>query len=157
MTTVYVVSDHDYDSTWIVAAYPTETMAEEHVAAMGGYVEACEVRDALHPDVTDPKKVRERENEAAAAEREWRARERRDAAAAKARAEMRPRPPHMNLCHCETFTNPRFRNAHGYCGYCGGFAPAVFREHMGEAALQEHIDRLELWKREKMRALCALR
>lgn len=154
---VWVITDRDYDSDWIVAVYPTEELAKEHVRLMGaGYVEECDVLENLHPEAADPAKQFERNAEAEKTRREWERRRAQDARDAKARSEVRPRPPHMSLCHCQTFsTTGRFINAHGYCGYCGGFVPEVFREHMGDHALHAEIDALDIWKREKMRAIIA--
>lgn len=153
---VWVITDRDYDNSWIVAVYPSEAMALEHETLMGGYVEECEVLDALHPDAVDPAKQAERAAEIEKSKREWADRRAREKADAKVRAETRPRPPYMSLCHCETFSTARnFVNAHGYCGYCGGFVPEIFREHMGEQALHVAIDALDIHKREKMRAIVA--
>lgn len=153
---MWVVLDHDYDNTWIVAAYPSQALADEHVALMEGYVEEVEVRDSLHPDVRDPKKVAEREAEAAKSRREWEAYQKRSAADVAARAAVRPNPPHMGLCHCETFSSTlRFRNDHGYCSYCGGWAPNVFAENMGVVALHREIDKLAAHDRNRMREIVA--
>ncbi len=155
---IWIVSDSDYDNTWVVAVYPTEAMADEHVALMGGDAEEIEVSETLHPDAADPVKQAER---TAAAEKERRDYEDHRAsqeAQAELRRNTRPRPPHMRLCHCETFSTGRhFVNDHGYCGYCGGFIPEVFRQHMGEDALLKEIDKLAIHDREKMRQIVTTR
>jgi hypothetical protein len=56
---VWIVTDFDPDNALrVVAAYPTEPLAKEHVALMGGYIDEQEVRSALHADATDPVKNR---------------------------------------------------------------------------------------------------
>lgn len=151
---VWVVSESDYDNAWVVAAYSSRKMADDHVAEMGGYVDEVDVRETLHPDVTDPENVAARLAEA----EKWRRRntiyQERDAADHAARLACRPNPPHMSLCHCETFSpDTQLRNDCGYCGYCGGWAPKVFSEHMGVEALHREIDKLAEHDRVKMRAL----
>ena len=65
---VWIVTDFDCDNALrIVAAYPTEPLAKEHVALMGGYIDEQEVRSALHADATDPIKQQERAAEQDAA------------------------------------------------------------------------------------------
>jgi hypothetical protein len=154
---IWLVSDRDYDNTWVVAAYPNEELASEHEHLMGGNIEEIEVRESLHPDATDPTKQAERNAEAEKARLAWERHQKSEEANAKARSEMRPIPPHMRLCHCETFSSSRdFVNDHGYCGYCGGFTPKVFREHMGIPAMHAEIDKLALHEREKMRKIVSL-
>ena len=155
---VWIVLDNDYDNTWVVAVYSTESMASEHVALMGGYADEQNVRNVLHPDAVDPIKQKER----ADADEKWRL----DNMLYRQRLEdndqlveaARPCPPHMMLCHCETFTSRTDPGGiqwteHGYCRYCGGWSPTVFRDNMGEAALQAAIDELALHNREKMRQI----
>jgi hypothetical protein len=152
---VFVVTESDYDDTWIVAVYPTRELADEHERLMGGHVEESEVLEALHPDATDPAKQAEREAEARRCKEEWEQHLKEMEEAAERRAQVRPNPPRMGLCHCQTFSERpgQFWNAHGHCSYCGGFAPDVFRENMGDAALHLEIDRLDERRRVKMREI----
>lgn len=152
---LWIVIDADYEDTWIVAVYPTEDLANKHVLLMGGLVTEQEIRDSLHPDAVDPVKQREREEKAEKARqllaRKVQYREECDRAA----EALLPTPPHMNLCHCRAFSDHPPLTAHGYCRYCGGWAPSVFRAHMGEAALHQKIDELAIHTRSKMRAMVA--
>lgn len=153
---IWIVMDSDWDNTRIVAAYATEAMAAEHVALMDGNIEEVEVRSVLHPDATDPIKQRERADEESKRKQQYQASLDLQERSAKQRAEVRPNPPHMSLCDCETFSTNRWLvNNHGYCGYCGGFVPEVYRKHMGENALQAEIDKLAIHNREKMRLIVA--
>jgi hypothetical protein len=69
---VWILTDFDCDNALrIVAAYPTEPLAKEHVALMGGYIDEQEVRSALHPDATDPVKQQERAAEHDAARKAY--------------------------------------------------------------------------------------
>jgi hypothetical protein len=69
---VWIVTDFDCDNALrIVAAYPTEPLAKEHVALMGGFIDEQEVRSALHADATDPVKQQERAAEQDAARRAY--------------------------------------------------------------------------------------
>ena len=69
---VWIVTDFDFgNSLRIVAAYPTEPLAKEHVALMGGYVDEQELRHALHADATDPAKQQERAAEQDAARKAY--------------------------------------------------------------------------------------
>jgi hypothetical protein len=69
---VWIVTDFDCDNALrIVAAYPTEPLAKEHVALMGGYIDEQEVRSALHADATDPVKQQERAAEHDAARKAY--------------------------------------------------------------------------------------
>lgn len=156
MKSVWIVLDNDYDSTWVVAVYPTEQMATDHVAEMDGYITEAEVLETLHPDVADPVKQQEREQEKAKQRKEWEAHQARQAANQRLVQAQRPNPPRMSLCHCQTFSSDNwFVTEHGYCGYCGGWRPNVFRKHMGELALQSEIDKLAVHHREKMRLIVA--
>lgn len=152
MNKVWVVMDADYDHSWIVAVYPNQGLADEHVALMGGHIHEADVLTSLHPDAIDPVKQRERAEEFQAARRqhEWHEQFRSQRAESADRAR-----PHdkMLLCHCETFSDGSFRTKHGYCQYCGGWAPAVFRAHKGEEALQLQIDKLAEHDRNKMRKI----
>ncbi len=155
---LWIVLDHDYDNTWIVAAYPSAELAAEHERLMGGYIDEIEILETLHPDATDPAKQAERAAEADKRRHEYESYQARLAADAKWCSEVRPRSPHMGLCHCETFTG-RGPNAlipwteHGYCRYCGGWSPSVFRENMGDAAMRAEIDKLAIHDQEKMREI----
>lgn len=157
MATVWIVSDiDDCRNEHIVAAYSSEELADQHVALLGGWIAEEEVRGELHPDAIDPQKQAERAAEAErfrAQAEAHRIHEQRDA---ELRRNTKPNPPYMRLCHCQTFsTSAYFINDHGYCGYCGSFTPKVFRAHMGEMALQEHIDKLAEHNRLKMREIVA--
>jgi hypothetical protein len=69
---VWIVTDFDCDNALrIVAAYPTEPLAKDHVALMGGYIDEQEVRSALHADAIDPVKQQERAAEQDAARRAY--------------------------------------------------------------------------------------
>lgn len=150
---IWIVSDRDYDSDWVVAAYRSEELANEHVALMGGYIEAHDVRSELHPDAVDPVKQRERADEEADFRSSVDVGRRQSAENERAAVAATPRPPHMGLCHCETFSDRPMWTERGYCRYCGGWAPPVFREHMGETALHKEIDKLAIHQRERMREI----
>ncbi len=155
VTGIWVVTDGDYDSTWIVAAYGSKSLADEHVSIMGGYAEEVTLRSELHPDATDPAKVAVREAEAEASKLRNEATAEHWRRHAEAVNGQRPRAPHMRLCDCETFSSKPMWTEHGYCAYCGGWAPRVFLKHMGPAALQDAIGKLALHYREKMQAIVA--
>lgn len=154
---VWIVMDHTgYESQEIVAVYQTKALAESHVAAMDGWIEEFNVLNVLHPDVTDPEKLQKREIEAARNRQERAARKASDEARNRLVQEQRPNPPHMRLCACETFTSKEVGSlipwtAHGYCAYCGGWAPRVFRQHMGENSIRSAIEYLAVHDRAKMR------
>lgn len=158
-TSVWAVLDADYDRSWIVAVYPTQALADSHVALMGGWVDEQLVRNDLHPDATDPTKQAERAAETAREKAKWQAYQEQSARDARLVREQQPHPPHMSLCHCQTFTSRSAPTAmiswtgHGYCPYCGGWSPAVFRQQMGEDALHAAIDKLAEHDRVKMRAI----
>lgn len=157
---IWIVTERDYDASWIVAAYPTEALATEHVTLMGGIAESVEVRTGLHPDATNPVKQKERADENEKSRQEFERNQQHWKDRAQAVEACRPAPPHMSLCHCETFTSRTSTSGikwtdHGYCSYCGGWSPPVFRKYMGEPALQDKINELDIWRREKMRAIVA--
>jgi hypothetical protein len=154
---VYVVVDTDEcGNTFVSAVYQNEEMAQAHEEEMGGFVSAEEIRDVLHPDVTDSALVASRANEAAKYRRQWQ--EYREHQERNHELRMAVKPSgRMNLCSCATFSEDSyFINPHGYCSYCGGFTPEVFRAHLGEAALKAKIDELGIYYRIKMKAICGL-
>lgn len=53
---VWVVMDGDSE---VVAIYTTAALADAHLEAIGGWIHEDEVRDTLHPDATDPVRIRE--------------------------------------------------------------------------------------------------
>lgn len=150
---VYIISDNECDEARIVATYLSPELAEQHVSLMGGDIHESEVLEALHHDATDPVKQQARTLLMEREKAQWDAYRQRQEIDAKRRAETRPHPPHMGLCSCQTFSPRPIWNAHGYCSYCGGFAPEVFRKHMGDAALELKISELGIWEREKMLTL----
>lgn len=150
---IWIVSERDYDHQWIVAVYPSEELAEAHVALMGGIIDREEIRSALHPDATSPAKQQERAAAAEANRRQQAAYEHYMQQNEQLAEAAQPTPPQMGLCHCETFSKSPMWTAHGYCRYCGGWSPDVFRQHMGEAALQSAIHELAAHSREKMRQI----
>lgn len=155
---IWIVLEHtDYDSVDVVAAYPSEALADEHVAQMGGWVSEQEVRPDPHPDVNDPIKQADRAKEKEDRRAEHAQRQLRDHEADLRRQEVRPSPG-MMLCHCETFSrrDKYFINPHGYCSYCGGFTPEVFRAQLGEETLKAEINKLAVHDRIKMREICGL-
>lgn len=154
MPKVWVVFE-EVDS--VAAVYSAESLAAAHADEMGGWVSESEVLDALAPHVTDPAQVQARADDAEKRRQEGEARRIREEREAIARANVRPHD-RMGLCHCVTFNggDQRFINAHGYCGYCGGFTISVFRAHRGEAALQAEIDKLALHNRKRMREIAAV-
>lgn len=150
---VWIVLDSDYDSTTVAAVYMTSALAEAHIAEMGGCLSEQDVLDFLHPDVTDPALIQRRLEAALKWRREFEERQRQEAWRQQQIEAARP-SPRMNLCSCQTFyASPHFITEHGYCSYCGGFTPEVFREQLGEAALQTAIDKLEIHRRLKMREI----
>jgi hypothetical protein len=73
VTTFWVVMDGDHDSDWIVAAYPSEPLAREHLRRTGeGYVQSVEVLSAI--TVEDTSAQREVEYKARMAEQQERMR-----------------------------------------------------------------------------------
>jgi hypothetical protein len=62
---VWVVMDGDYDGDWVVAVYATEELAKEHLRLAGELMNVVpralnyEVLTALHPDASDPAKLRD--------------------------------------------------------------------------------------------------
>lgn len=59
------------------------------------------------------------------------------------------------LCHCRVFSNSDgyFITPNGYCRYCGGWTPEVFRLACGEQSLHEAIEELDIHRRTKMLTL----
>jgi hypothetical protein len=61
---VWCVMDGEYDGDWVVAVYATEELAREHMRLAeelmnAGCVVKHEVLTALHPDASDPAKLRD--------------------------------------------------------------------------------------------------
>lgn len=55
------------------------------------------------------------------------------------------------LCHCRTFSDSTsLLTTHGYCRYCGGWTPEIFRAACGEESLQQAISELDIHRRTKM-------
>lgn len=143
---VYAVMDGDYDGDWIVAVYATEVEAQRHANDLGMRVVEESVLDRYEPDAAAIQRYHEARTEAS---RQNVAYLEHEARQAKALKEARPRPPFMGLCHCQTFTTPRW-TMHGYCSYCGGWAPEVFKQYMGDEALRSAIADLAVHDRERM-------
>ena len=47
---VWVVMDADYDNSWVATVYTRESLADAHVAALGGWVTTHAVLDDLVSD-----------------------------------------------------------------------------------------------------------
>lgn len=150
-----VLESVDYDAEQVAAVYPSEALADAHVAELGGWIAECEVLNALVSDATDPAKQKERQDERHAMRQQYAARQAEEDRQAIARANVKPYP-NMSLCDCPTFSRDnRWLNDYGYCSYCGGFTLAVFRKYRGEAALQAEIDKLAIDDRLILRKLAA--
>jgi hypothetical protein len=162
MQLVWLVVQHEYDYTAIVAAYQSEEMARIHAREIEADVDSVELSSALPLDIADPAQQQERalqrDAKQAEARRNYEERERHQARQAEFRRNAKPEPgDRISLCHCATFSRDRyFINEHGHCGYCGGYTPDVFRKQMGEQALISAIDTLEIHDRVKMRQLCGV-
>jgi hypothetical protein len=159
VTTLYLVMEYDYDDAQVIAAYASETLAQQHADEMDMAVVSVEVSDRLPDEVTDPAAKLKRQQEVEAAKAAYRERVKRSeqmrAAAASVNApDLLARGGKLSLCACRTFSvSNHFINEHGHCGYCGGFTPEVFKQHLGEKALHEAIDLLAYYDREKMQRL----
>jgi hypothetical protein len=162
MTKIWLVIEYDDDGETIRAAYSSKELAKEHARMGELQVKEMEVLSELLPEAVDtPDKARKRAiaKEAAAMD----AKNYRERVEADRQRQQEYSPAEevaagggIRLCSCRTFsTDSNFVNPHGYCTYCGGTIPSVFRSLKGEAALQEEIDKLEEWKRIKMRQIVA--
>jgi hypothetical protein len=152
---IWLVEDGDYEQAAVVAAYDNEAAANLHAEMIGASVlPPVEVQPSVASDVPDNRVELARETHR---QRQWyeeqaRHSEQREVSIATMTLEGRDRGI---LCTCRTFTEPRL-TANGYCRYCGGFAPDVFRKYLGDAALIAEIDKLDIHGRTKMRRLCGL-
>ncbi len=160
---IWQVWDGDYDGDWVVATYDSEELARNHAETFGlSRVDDFDVLSELAPEAADTalrdKRDRQREVELEKARRqnaERMEREKRDCEYRQAiTIDQQHRP---SLCHCRTFSsNSWFISTHGYCGYCGGWTPEVFRAALGDDALAAKINELDFHDRKKMRELCRL-
>lgn len=152
---VWVVMDDENP----VAVYRSESLADKHAQEMGCYVMPAHMLTELPADVTDPTKVVERAEQAARkrrVEREHRQleREQGELALRTTIVDVLGRGGKPSLCHCDTFSISKdWLTDNGYCRYCGGFTPEVFRLHCGEDALFDAIDLLAHHDRLKMREI----
>ena len=153
ITKLWIVMDGDGDSDWPVAAYSTEILANEHVKLIGGSTAEISLLDELNADAADPVRQREYVEQREKDRLFWARQTERQNQEAQFVEEIRPRPPHMGLCCCQTFSQEPMWNAHGYCRYCGKWAPAVFKEHMGGAAMAKAIADLDKHGREAMQKI----
>lgn len=155
---IFRVWQSDYDNEWTEAVYLDEALAKQHADEIGGNYEQADVLLEIHPDVVDPDRVAARAAARDASAKQERKRQEEAARAAEYRRHYKPVPPFRVLCSCATFRGERdyFTNTHGYCSYCGGVSPGVFRSVMGDDALLAEIDKLELHRRKRMCELCAL-
>jgi len=157
---VWIVSDqNECGDNRIVAVYQTADLADEHVRVMGGWADDAHILEKLHPDVTDPIKQQARDVEVLKSREQYAESQRRAIADADLIASMRPIGRVLRLCHCETFTKKEGPQAlipwteHGYCSYCGGWAPRVVAQLKGRHGLQVEIDKLSESHREKMQKI----
>ncbi len=151
MTIWYVIEDFD---SCVVSVYESEQLANEHVRRSGGFVYSAEVMSEV--TVEDRSEARAAEG-AAARGRYEEERKRQQAAHAWTQAVTIATVRNPKLCHCRTFSKmDMLRTPNGYCTYCGGWTPEVFRVHCGEDALVKAIDLLAYHQREKMKVLCGL-
>jgi hypothetical protein len=160
---VWQVWDGDYDGDWVVATYDSEALAREHAETYGlSRIEEVEIQSKLPSDAVDPAqreaRAEQRRIEAEQQQRAYRERREYDARAAEWRSTVTIEQQHRpSLCHCRTFSDStHFISPHGYCGYCGGWTPEVFRAARGEEALSAEIDKLAIHNRVAMRKMCGL-
>jgi hypothetical protein len=161
--TIWQVWDGDYDGDWVVATYDSEALALDHAETFGlSRVEAVEVASVLAHDAADvtlrEERKRQREADAEKARRNYEEQKAREASDHEWRQsitiDQMTRP---GLCHCRTFSADQwFISPHGYCSYCGGWTPEVFRAARGETALAEAIALLDIHNRTDMLAICGL-
>lgn len=151
---IWIVLDTDDEMMDVSAIYSTKALAERHTQELGGWFVEGFIRDTAHPDIDDPIKQEKRRvvhDKLQQEFRDYRVDQQRRA------IQIANVLPHdrMGLCSCPTFSSAgrNFLNDHGYCSYCGKFEYTVFREYKGEGALQQEIDKLALWDREKMRRI----
>lgn len=149
---IWYVMDADYDSSWVTAVYESEELANEHVRRSGGTVYSETVLSEVTVEDRSAQRAAEAETSRAAflehREREERAHQR--------TLELVIDPSHrQKLCHCSVFSGSDgyFITPNGYCRYCGGWEPTVFRKHMGEPAFAEAISELDLHYRTRMREM----
>lgn len=160
---IWLVMDGDENGDWVVAAYSSEALARDHEDRIGHlHVVESEVLSALPDDVAaiDPVEAkRSREVESAEARRKYQEGLRTQAENA-ARIDamtidsILSRGGRPSLCHCRTFSKDhRWITSNGYCRFCGGWTPEVFRAALGEPALYSEIDKLALHHRIAMREM----
>lgn len=153
MTSIWLVMDGDYDGDWVVAAYDSESLAQEHSDRTGQRFEHVDLLNELSVEAVD---TREQRAEALIRQAEIDAENRRQYERTNALTitDVISRGGKPRLCRCETFSkSTHFRTPHGYCRYCGGWIMSVFRMHCGEAALASAIDELALPDRIEMHGL----
>lgn len=157
--TIWAVIYEEEDYSRIIAAYDSELVAQDHIERTGeGRIEAIDVLTALPHEVAliDPIVAKQtREAEARVRRGEYLAAQakRREA---DARTEAMTIGDRARLCHCRTFSNQDFTTANGYCRYCGGWTPEVFRAKFGDAGLRAAIELLDYHDRTKMYKLTGL-
>lgn len=153
----WVVMEGDYNGDWIVGAYTTQALADQHAHELGGHVTEVELRDAPLPDVADPVQQKQRAEKRALDEQRGREAYERHRLEEIRRAELvaavKP-SDHMSLCKCQTYKQLyNWVNQHGYCSFCGGFTIAAYRAHLGEAALRAKINEFDKHDREILHLL----
>lgn len=158
---IWQVWDCDYDGDWVVATYATEELARAHAETYGlSRVEEVDVLTALIPEAADPElqqqRAAKRAEESEQAQRRYQDQVERDRREAERIATLtigeHARP---SLCHCRTFSSDsRFISPHGYCRFCGGWEPSVFRAARGESELVSEINKLALHQRQAMWRIC---
>ena len=153
--TIWLVIEYDYDSSYVRSAYTSESLARQHADEMGFHCESVELSKQLPVEVTDPAAIQARIEERERAIQELKREQEIQKQQAIRRREITITDfGNPGLCHCQVFSQDPMWNEHGYCTYCGGFSPAVFRETRGEAKLVEYIAKLNEWDRKKMNDIC---
>lgn len=144
---IWLVMDGDGD--WPVAAYDNESLASHHAKEMGCHSTEVKVLTELPDEVTNPDAITKRAQAHTASMEEFRRtqaiREQQDIA----RRDYVP-TVRNGLCHCQVFSHEPLWNVHGYCQYCGGTAPEVFRKLRGEEELAKAISLLDYHYRTRM-------
>lgn len=149
---VWIVEELDYDSSWIVAVYASEELADEHANLIGGNVSGThEVLNVLSSSASDPAQQQKYTAECEKYKQSQIDRQELELKRAISNANVRPHNDIGQLCDCNPKATYTFYNAHGYCTYCGGWRPDVFRQWRGEDALRAEIDKLDIYDRTRMR------
>lgn len=148
---VWIVEEVDYDNSYIVGVYSSAELAAEHHRRQGGHVSEYDIYDVVVVEDESAKMAAEAEK-SHQGYLEQRAREASDHQ--RVLTYVIDPTRRQKLCHCSVFSSDGyFITANGYCRYCGGWEPVVYRKHMGESVFAQAISELDLRHRTRMREM----